>query len=98
MTSTTPNLDAVREIVRRHLPSPAYHAVLFGSRTRAVARPASDWDIGITGPAPLRGAIVQRIRDELESLPTLHTFDVVDLGTVPESFRREALADAQPLT
>jgi len=88
--STTPNLVEVSERVKRHLP-PGYQAVLFGSRATDRARPRSDWDIGLLGPAPLRGAIMQHIREELDEMRTLHTFDLVDLNTVPDFFRRGAL-------
>jgi predicted nucleotidyltransferase len=95
---TTPNLNAVRDILRRRLPACGYRAVLFGSRARGAARPVSDWDIGIIGPGPLRGAVIEEIRGDIEELPTLHSFDVVDLTTVPEQFRTQALAEGVPLT
>ncbi len=91
---TTPDLQKVAEVLRRHLPSGAYRAVLFGSRATGRARVGSDWDIGILGPQPLPGATVQAIRDELDELRTLHSFDVVDLTTVPDSFRVIALQQA----
>jgi len=34
------------------------------------------------------------VREALESLPTLHSFDVVDLTTVPVGFREIALKAA----
>jgi predicted nucleotidyltransferase len=67
---------------------------LFGSRATGHARSTSDWDVGILGPQRLRGALLQAIRDDLDALPTLHTFDVVDLADVPEDFRDRALSDA----
>jgi hypothetical protein len=42
-------------------------------------------------------AVVERVRAALEELPTLHSFDVVDLATVPEEFRRAALRGAVEL-
>ena len=93
---TTPNLAEVTQILKRHLPN-AYQAVLFGSRAAGQARSSSDWDIGLLGPAALRGAMVESIRDELEELPTLHTFDVVDLMAVPPAFREAALRKAVKL-
>ena len=99
MKTTTPSREEVRDILRRCLPSEDYRAVLFGSRARGGEHGrASDWDIGILGPTRLHGAVVQRIREELEALRTLHTFDVVDLSAVPESFRADVLAEAEPLT
>ena len=87
---TTPNLEEVSAILKRFLPA-EYQAVLFGSRATGHARPRSDWDIGLLGPTALRGAIVEHIREELEEMRTLHSFDVVDLNTVPDFFRKAAL-------
>jgi len=39
----------------------------------------------------VRGAVLESIREDLEELPKLHMFDVVDLSTVPEEFRSAAL-------
>lgn len=94
---TAPRTDEIADILRRHLPTPDYQAVLFGSRATGRARPGSDWDIGISGPAPVRGGVLQAIRDDLEDLRTLHRFDVVDLTTVPESFRTRALEHCERL-
>lgn len=95
--STTPNLVDVAAILRRWLPGQDYRAVLFGSRANGTAHPGSDWDIGILGPEPLRGAVLERIREDLEALRTLHTFDVVDLSTVPPDLRMAATSSGLPL-
>jgi predicted nucleotidyltransferase len=91
--STTPKLEDVVRILRRHLPA-GYEGVLFGSRATGRAGSRSDWDIGLLGPTPLRGAILAHIREDLDAMRTLHSFDVVDLGAVPDYFRRVALARA----
>lgn len=95
--STAPHITEIAAVLQRHLPS-TYSAVLFGSRATGRARPSSDWDIGIVGPQPLRGAVLQAIRDEFDALRTLHSFDVVDLTTVPQPFRDVALRQAIKLT
>lgn len=97
MASTAPDLDSIRSIVRRHLPSAEYRAFLFGSRARHTATARADWDIGILGPEELPGHTLQRIHADLEDLPTLHRFDVVDLTTVSEVFRRSAMQATVPL-
>lgn len=96
--ATAPDLNEVVAIVTRHLPRSGFRAYLFGSRARGRARPSSDWDIGILGPAPVRGSVLDAIRDDLEELRTLHGFDVVDLGTTSDEFRDSAPRDAVPLT
>lgn len=93
---TTPNLIEVGKILKRLLPED-YGAVLFGSRVKGRARNGSDWDIGLIGPAPLKGGVIENIREELDELPTLHTFDVVDFADLPDYFRSGALQDAQKI-
>lgn len=97
MGTTAPDIEDLRRIVRRHLPSAAYRAFLFGSRARGTAAPTADWDIGIDGPDELPGHVIQRILADLEDLPTLHRFDVVDMQTVPDSFRHSAMQETVPL-
>lgn len=95
--STLPDLNRVREVVRRHLPDSEYRVFLFGSRASGRARERSDWDIGILGPEDVPGHVMASIHDDLDEMPTLHHFDLVDLRSVSEAFRREALKDVRPL-
>ena len=92
--STAPDLHEIARVLKALLPPGGYGAVLFGSRATGHARRGSDWDIGLVGPSPVDGALRQRVRDALEDLPTLHSFDVVDLATVPDAFREEAMKTA----
>ncbi len=94
--ATAPKIEDISQILKRHLPV-EYGAVLFGSRAAGRARPGSDWDIGVLGPAALGGAVIETIREELDELPTLHSFDVVDLTTVPEYFRETAVRGAKKI-
>jgi len=95
--ATTPDLASIRSIVRRHLPSTEYRAFLFGSRARQAAAANADWDIGILGPDELPGHTLQRIHADLDELPTLHRFDVVDMASVSEEFRHQAMQVTVPL-
>lgn len=79
-------------VVRALLPA-THYAVVFGSRATGRAGHRSDWDIGIVGATPLDGAVIERVREALEALPTLATFEVVDLATVPTGFRERALRE-----
>lgn len=97
MASTAPDLETLSAVVRRHLPAGGYRAFLFGSRASGTAAPNADWDIGIEGPRELPGHVLQRIAEDLEELPTLHRFEVVDMATVPEKFRESALRHTVPL-
>ena len=78
------------EVIRRHIPDPAYRVFLFGSRAVGSAAERSDIDIGIEGPAPVPRPALAAINGELEEAPTLYTIDVVDFRRAPENFRRLA--------
>lgn len=93
---TTPAAEDIARAVRPLLPA-GWRAVLFGSRARGHARSTSDWDVGILGPEAAPGDLLERIREVLEALPTLHRFEVVDLGAVSGEFRAQALDRAIPL-
>ncbi len=71
--------------------------VLFGSRCRQDHRPRSDFDIGVFGEKPLNVRVFHQIGDFLESIPTLHRIDWVDLNRAPERLRANALRDAEVL-
>jgi hypothetical protein len=59
-------------------------------RVRPAAPPSAPIDIGIEGPAPVPGAVLAAIHEELDEAPTLYTIEVVDFTRVPEKFRRTA--------
>ena len=86
----------ISRVVRGLLP-PNHYAVLFGSRATGTSGSRSDWDIGLAGPGPLDGAIVERIRETLDGLPTLAAFDVVDLAGAPAGLRDRALREGVAL-
>ncbi len=65
--------------------------ILFGSRATGAARPRSDFDIGVLGPAGLPAAAFFKLEDLLEEIETLYTVELVNLADAPPAFRREAL-------
>ena len=90
----TPN-DISRAL--RPLVPATHRVVLFGSRATGCASPRSDWDVGVIGPGPVDGAVLERMREALEALPTLRTFDVVDLTTAAPELRARALHEGLTL-
>jgi len=68
-----------------------HKVVLFGSRAQGNARSRSDFDLGVVGETPLPVVDFFAIEDILDDLPTLYRIDWVDLATVSERFRAEAL-------
>jgi predicted nucleotidyltransferase len=91
--TTAPTVDSIADLIRPLVPA-GHEAVLFGSRATGRAHQRSDWDIGLVGEPPVTGAVLERIREGLDALPTLHTFEVVDLASAAPEFRREALRHA----
>ena len=88
---------AIRESAEKFLDLSVYKLFIFGSEASGVADRRSDIDIGILGPQPVSGAVMQQIRESLETLRTLRPFDVVDFSRVDESFKAEALEHAERL-
>ena len=88
---------AIRTSVQKFLDIELYKLFIFGSEATGMADRRSDIDIGIFGPQPVSGAVMQQIREDLETLRTLRPFDVVDLSRVDESFKAEALEHAERL-
>ena len=82
MTSSTGLSDAslslIRTVLERH--PGVSGAILFGSRAKGTASPASDVDLVLQGIAdPLEA---ERVRSELEELPLPFRFDVKALTTI----------------
>ena len=70
--------DLIRAVLARH--SEVTGALLFGSRAKGAAVPASDIDLFLEGvDAPLKA---EAIADELEDLPLPYRFDVKALSAV----------------
>jgi predicted nucleotidyltransferase len=74
-----------------------HRLVLFGSRATGRATARSDWDVGVVGPTPLDGALLERMREALDALPTLRRFDLVDLSAVAPALRERALREGVAL-
>lgn len=72
MTITEVLEEAVR-ICRAH---GAKRVILFGSRAKGTATQRSDIDLAVEG---VRN--VEVLREEIEEIPTLYSFDLVDLDT-----------------
>jgi predicted nucleotidyltransferase len=71
--------------------------VLFGSRAQGTERERSDFDIGILGSKPLSPRDFFRLQEKIERIETLFRIDLVDLATVSEQFRGEALKHTEVL-
>lgn len=89
--------DELRQVVGRHINLQDYRAFIFGSRATNKGSDRSDIDIGIEGHIPLSITQLSSIREDLENLPILYSFDVVDFSTVSDSFKKTAKLAVDPL-
>jgi predicted nucleotidyltransferase len=89
--------DAVARVLGRLLDPESHRAWLIGSEATGKALPGSDVDIALEGPGVIDLALLTELRDALETIPTLRSFDLVDLRRTSPRFRREALASSTPL-
>lgn len=80
----------IRGIVGKYLDLAQYKVFFFGSRVRGDNFPRADIDIGIEGSKAIPVGMKLSIQEDIEKLPTLYKFDVVDFGQVSESFKKEA--------
>lgn len=88
---------ALREVLGRFIDLNSHDIFIFGSEASPERNDRADIDIGILGPHPLAGALMQNIRYELETLRTLRKFDVIDFSRVDPSFRSIALQHVERL-
>jgi predicted nucleotidyltransferase len=84
----------VRDVVGKYLDLNKYKVFFFGSRVRGDNFEVSDIDIGIDG-GEISPEIKMDIVEEIDNLPTLYTFDVVDFNKVSEDFKKEALKNIE---
>lgn len=91
-------LTAIRKGLEGFSDQLAGHTVvLFGSRAQRTHGERSDFDLGIYGRQPLSFKTFHAIGDFLETVPTLHRIDWVDLNRVAPAFRESALSKAEVL-
>jgi len=80
----------ILEIIGKYLNLEQYQVFFFGSRVRGDNFPRADIDIGIKGSQEIPIGAKLAIEDEIDKLPTLYKFDIVDFKNISESFRKEA--------
>jgi predicted nucleotidyltransferase len=97
MMSTAPKIEDIRHVLERHYDPKDCCVFLFGSRATGTARYNSDWDIGVVSRKPIPGRIMEKAREDLETIRTLHTFDLVDLAKTSTAFREIALRRVIPI-
>lgn len=81
----------LKKIISKHLDLNKYKLFYFGSRVTQKGDERSDIDIGISGLNPLDSELLANIREDIDKLPTLYSFDIVDFNNVSENFKNVAL-------
>ena len=76
-------LNAIVEICRRNR---VKDAVLFGSRAKGTAHGKSDFDIAVSGVTD-----IEDLREKIEDIPTLYSFDVVDFDQCSNQLLKEEI-------
>lgn len=84
---------AIAAVLRQHVPART-RCFLFGSAATGKTWRSSDIDIGLLSDTPIPATILLKIQDDLELLPSLRVFDLVDFHDVSPVFRENALRDA----
>ncbi|OGZ78205.1 MAG: hypothetical protein A2528_00080 [Candidatus Staskawiczbacteria bacterium RIFOXYD2_FULL_37_9] len=80
----------ILEIVDKYLDLKKYKVFIFGSRVSGSGDDRSDIDIGIEGSKIIPNEIKYRIKDEIETIPVLYKFDVIDFTAADENFKKVA--------
>lgn len=80
----------IQDSIRRYLPDPSYSAFLFGSRVNGGNRPWSDVDVGIFGPHPIPGSVLEKIRGDLDDSSLPYRVDLVDFKKTSQNFKKVA--------
>ena len=80
------HLATIRRILAEQVPECEVRA--FGSRVDAKAKPYSDLDLALVGPARLDLGRLGRLREALQESNVPIRVDLLDWDTISESFRR----------
>lgn len=85
----------ILEIIGRYLNIDEYKVFFFGSRISMESSKHSDIDIGIEGPKEISASVKLQIEEDLEDIPTLYSFDLIDFKTVSKDFKTEAIKNIE---
>jgi predicted nucleotidyltransferase len=86
----------IKNVISSHL-SGNYKAFLFGSQAGLSELKRADIDVGIDADHPLTSMEESLIWNDLQDLPTLYNFDVVDFKKADEKFKDIALKKTELL-
>ncbi len=93
LTSNEELIKATVEVIKKFLPDAV--VIVYGSRAKGNFRPNSDLDVAILTDGEVPAPLMAQIREKLEELPTLVSFDLVDLSSVSEDFKNVVLKEGR---
>ena len=79
--------EILRKIVEICKKNEVRDVILFGSRAKGTAHEKSDFDIAVSGVKD-----IEELREQIEEIPTLYSFDVVDLDECRNQLLMEDIA------
>ncbi|MBI4242687.1 MAG: nucleotidyltransferase domain-containing protein [Planctomycetes bacterium] len=88
-----PQLETVTKIITRNLGS-SVEIYLFGSWANQTSYNESDIDIAVDTGKPIPTLSMYKIKEEIDDLPTLRSFDIVDLNSIAADFRENILSNS----
>ena len=87
-------LNKIKKLIKKlHFSELNIKVFIFGSRVQGNPQERSDIDIGLEeiNCKKIPATIKFDFQDELEKIPTLLSFDIVDFSTVSKKFKTEAM-------
>ena len=94
MSISETNLSLLKKVVLEYLDNENLKIVLFGSRARGDNNMSADVDLGIIPKGEFDKRRLVLLREKIENLNIPYEVDIVDLSTVSEEFKKEALKEA----
>ena len=94
-TEVQPLVEKVVRVVCDHVHEESLRMYLFGSWAQGRSLSVSDLDIALDTGRPIEPAIIQKVSDALDELPTLRKVDIVDLQAVDQEFRKRVLQQGE---
>lgn len=79
--------EILRRIIEISKKYKAEEVILFGSRAKGTAHEKSDFDIAVSGVKD-----VEELREQIEEIPTLYSFDIVNLDECTNQLLKEDIA------
>jgi len=85
----------LNRIIFKYLDKNDWTAFFFGSRVKGNNSLSSDIDIGIEGTESVPPEVMYKIKEEIEEIPTLYSFDIIDFNIVSKNFKQKAKKGAE---